>query len=317
MQLNAITRKSALAALMLLVAVLVAVAVRFSVVPFAFEQANSPFSERTLSIVVAMFLFLCGGVVEGKILPRSGLSKGYCTLPIPLYGVLACGIFLSPHTLTTAVTSFCFALAILLILRSLHSADEKDSLFFASLLLGVMVLLYPPSIVLALVLPLSVFILALSLRQFVIMLLGYALPLLAASYAMWYGGSGFWDLSHNVVQAVAMPRMGDISTIPYVAIVMLVAVVVVLLWGLVYALIRPDKMFMLTRIRRALHLFIWLFAMTLTIAFVPACDISVLAIIAIPVTILLSLVLSILPNNHSTIAYWVLLALFVLHLFVE
>ncbi len=317
MQLNTITRKSALAALMLLVAMLIATAVRFSVMPFAFEEANSPFSERTLSIVVAMFLFLCGGFVEGKILPRSGLSKGYCTLPIPLYGVLACGIFLSPHTLATAAVSFCFALAILLMLRSLHSADEKDSLFFASLLLGVMVLLYPPSIVLVLVLPLSVFVLALSLRQFAIMLLGYALPLLAASYVMWYGGSGFWDLSLNIFQSLMMPRMGDVLTIPYVAIVMVETVVVVLLWGLIYALIRPDKMFMLTRIRRALHLFVWLFVMTLAILFVPACDISVLAIIAVPATILLSLVLGILPNNHSTIAYWVLLALFVLHLFIE
>ena len=317
MQLNAITRKSALMAILLLVIILVTATVRYVVAPFEMELSDCEYRERILSIVLAVFLFLCCGIVEGKMLPRSGLSSGYCTLPMPLYGLLACGVFVAPDMLVTAATSLCFAVALHLLLRSLHSADEKDSVFFAAILLGVTVLLYPPCIVLAGVIPLAVLILALSLRQLSLMVVGYLLPLFGAFYAMWYRGDNFLQFGYNFVEALVAPQMGDVTNIPYLSILLTVAVATVLIWGGVYAVVRPDKMFMLSRVRRALHLFLWVSFLSMTMLLLPSCNLSVCAIIAVPVTILLSFVLSLLPNNHSTIAYWVLLAVFVLHLFVE
>ena len=317
MQLNAITRKSALMAILLLVAIIVAAAVRYAVAPFEMELSDSLFSERTISVVLAMFLFICCGIVEGKILPRSGLNNGYCTFPIPLYGLLACGIFVAPNTLATAVAALCFAVAMLLLLRSLHSAEEKDSVFFAAILLGSTTLLYPPCIVLVGVVPLAIFILALSLRQTLLIVVGYLLPLLGASYVVWYGGSSFWQFGQNLFEALILQQMDAVHNTPYVAIVMTAVVVVILLWGAIYTIIHPDKMFMLAHVRRALYLFLWVSLLSMTILLLPSCSLSVCAIVAVPITILLSFVLSLLPNNHSTIAYWVLLALFVLHLFVE
>ena len=316
MQLNAITRKSALLAIILLVAILVAAAVRYSLAPFEVELADSEFCERTISLVFAMFLFLCCGIVEGKMLPRSGLSKAYCTLPIPLYGVLACGLFVAPATLTTAAASFCFAMALHLLLRSLHNADEKDSVFFASMLLGVMVLLSPPTIVLAATIPIAIFVLALSLRQAILMIVGYVLPLFGASYAVWYRGGEFLEFSRNLCSSLLTPQIPTPGNVPYLLIVLVAVIVVILLWGAAYAMIRPDKMFLLARVRRALHLFLWVALLSLTMLLVPACNLSACAIIAVPTTILLSFVLGVLPNNYSTIAYWVILALFVVHLFV-
>ena len=317
MQLNAITRKSALMAILLLVAILVAVAVRYVVSPFELEVSDCEYRERIISIVLAIFLFLCGGIVEGKMLPRSGLSSGYCTLPIPLYGVLACGVFIAPNLLATAAASLAFAMAMHLLLRSLHSAEEKDSVFFAAILLGVTTLLYPPCVVLVGVIPLAVFILALSLRQLLLMATGYLLPLFGASYIIWYRGDDFLQFGHNLVDALSVPQIGEIATAPYMSVVLVVAIVAVLIWGGTYAIIRPDKMFMLARVRRALHLFVWVSILSITMLFIPSCSLSACAIISVPITILLSFVLTVLPNNHSTIAYWILLALFVVHLFVE
>ena len=110
--------------------------------------------------------------------------------------------------------------------------------------------------------------------------------------------------------------MGEISAFPYLAAVIAVAIVALLVWGGIYAAARPDKMFSLTRVRRSLHLFVWLFAVALSMLLIPSVDLSAIAVIAVPTTILLSFVLSLLPNNHSTIAYWVLLLLFVVHLVV-
>lgn len=317
MQLRTLTQKSALAAILLLVVTLVAAALRSRLNPFDIEVANSAYPERTISLVIAMILLFCGGFIEGKMLPRSGLNKGYNTLPIPLYGFLASGIFVAPHILSTATTSLCFALAIYLLLRSLHSADEKDSLFFASLLFGFMVLLYPPCIVFVAILIPAIFLLALSLRQIIIVIVGYLLPLFGASYYMWYIGDDFWAIGRNITEALTSPGMEAIDQLPYVGITLICSVAALLIGGLIYSFIRPDKMFMLTRVRRSLSLFIWILLVTSTIALFPACDLTIFALLAVPAAILLSFVLGILPNNQSAIAYWLLLLIFTIHLFVE
>ena len=316
MQLRAVTQKSALAAIMLLVVILITTAIRSRINPFELELANSAFYERTISLVMAMFLFFCTGIVEGKIFPRSGLNKSYSTLPIPLYGVLATGIFVAPNTLTAAAVSFCFALAIYLLLRSLHNAGEKDSLFFASFLCGGMVLLYPPCIVFIGILIPAIFLLTLSLRQIIIVIIGYLLPLFGASYYMWYRGDNFWMMSQNIANALFTPQMESVEQLPYAGIVLVCAAATLLIGGLIFSIIRPDKMFGLARVKRALSLFVWILLVTLTILAFPSCDLTLLAIVAVPASILLSFVLGILPSTQSTIAYWVLLLIFVVHLFV-
>lgn len=316
MHLNVITRKSAILALLLLVVMLVATAIRYTLAPFGMELANGVADGGMLSLVVAVLVLLYSGFIEGKMLARAGLSGAYCTLPMPIYGVLACGVFIAPDLLATAATSLCFAMALYLLLRSLHNADEKDSVFFASLLLGTTVLFYPPSVVLVAVIPIAIFTLALSLRQSLIMVVGYLLPILTASYISWYGGEPFIHFGEELFSSLLTSQMAPIGEIPYVAIAILASALVILVWGAIYALVSRSQASILTRVRRAIHFFLFVLLLSITMALVPACDLSALAIIAVPATILLSYVLEILPNNHSAIAYWVLLALSAIHLFV-
>ena len=317
MQLIAITRKSALPAILLLVVILVATTLRSHISPFALELENSIYRESAVISILSAFFFFCAGFVEGRMLPRSGLHKGYCALPIPLFGLLACGIFMPPNALAASSASLFFAIALYQLTRSLHVAGEKESVFVASMLLGATLLIYPPSIVLVGVLPIAILVLALSLQQVVLMIVGYLLPLFGASYIMWYCGSDFMLLSQNIIEYLAIPNMELGDKIPYFAILLVVAVVAILVWGGVYSIISAEKMFMLARIRRALHLFLWVSTLSLSMIAIPACDLSACAIIAVPITIMLSLSFELLPKNYSTISYWVLLLLFALHLFFE
>ena len=75
MQLRAFTQKSASAAILLLVVILITTAIRSRINLFDIEVANSIFPERIISLTAAMVLLLFGGIVEGKIFPRSGLNK--------------------------------------------------------------------------------------------------------------------------------------------------------------------------------------------------------------------------------------------------
>ena len=149
------------------------------------------------------------------------------------------------------------------------------------------------------------------------MVAGYALPLLAISYVFWYMGNGFWDAAINIFELLQRSHTAPIDHIPYLAIAIVAAVAVILIWGGIYAVAHPDKMFRLARVRRSLLLFVWITVLALTMLFIPACDITLIAIIAVPLATLLTFALNILPNNHSTIAYWLLLLLFIVHLFVE
>ena len=314
MQLNVITRKSAMMAILLLVAIVVASVVRYVHTPFELELADGAY--RGGSIALAAILLIYCGIIAGKMFSRSGLSAAYSTLSMPIYGVLACGVFVASNLLAAAAASLCFAVALSLLLRSLHNAEEKDSVFFASILLGTTALLYPPCVVLVAVLPIAIFTLALSLRQSMIMIVGYLLPIFVASYITWYGGEPFLHFGETLVASLCESQMSAVGSVPYLAIAIVVAVVAILLWGIVYSIISPSKAFTLTRVRRALHLFLWIFVFSLTMLLIPACNLSACAVIAVPATMLVSCVLDILPNNRSAIAYWALLALCATHLFV-
>ena len=315
MHLNALTRKSTMMALIVLVVMVVAAVFRRATAPFAIELANGEMGEVWRAIVAAI-LFIGCGAIEGRMLSRTGLTSGYSALPIPIYALLSCGIFLASNMLVSAVVSACFVVAIFLLLRSINSAGEKDSLFFAATLLGAMVPIYPPSILLAAVVPLSMLLLVLSVRQAVLMIVGYVLPLFAAAYVTWYGGAEFGAIFQDIITNLTTPKMGAITEIPYVALAMVAVVVCVLIWGAIYLTFNPGKLSRVTRARRSLHFFVWTSIIVVSMLFIPSCDLTIFSLLAVPVSILLGFMLGVLPNNPSTISYWILLALFVVHLFL-
>ena len=317
MQIDAITRKSSLLAMLLLLIIVVATLVRSRLAPYDTELAVSSFFERNISYIISALLILAGGLVAGRVFLHSGLNKGFCTLPIPLYGVVLCGIFVSPDILEYCTTSLVFAFAVLLLMRSLNNPEEKDSIFFGSLFLGTIPLLLPQGVALVAILPLMIFYFALSFRQIVLMVTGYILPLLTASYIAWYGGAEFWSVAESLWTQISRPDTSLFETLPIVACVMGAYIVGLLLFGAIYGVVKPDKMFLLARVRHSLYIMLFLFVVTVAMLAIPSSNIAVLSIVAVPTTIILSLVLSLLPRTISTIAYWLLLGLTILHLFIE
>lgn len=316
MHLEAISRKSIVVAIILLAVIVLAAVLRYWFAPYQVELADSGAHESVWLVIVAILLYLGNALLQGKALQRTGLCSGQCALPMPIYGLLACGVFVAPDMMASSVASICFALALYQLLRSLHNVEEKDSVFLAAMLLGVTTLFYPPCIVLSAVIPFAVFTLALSMRQALLMIVGYLLPLFAASYITWYRGGGFFDVCSNIYSGLVIPQMTEILEMPYLAITFLVTVALLFVWGSVRVIVRPSKTFMLARVRRAFYFYLTVLLCTLTMFLIPASDLSVCAIVAVPLTILLSFVLDVLPGAISTLAYWALLAMFFVHLFV-
>ena len=317
MQIDAITRKSSLPAILLFLLIVVGALIRATSNPLGVEVAEFPFRERTISFIIAAVVLCATSLVVGRLFMRTGLSKSFCTLPIPRFGILAYGIAVPPHLLASSVAATLLALALLLLCQSIENADERNAVFVGALLLGVMPLLNPTYITLLAVLPIVALLFALSARQIFIMVVGYLLPLCAASYVVWYGGGEITDVAENIIEQLSTPLDFNSATIPYGAIAIVVWCAVIVLWGVIYSIIKPNKMFLVARVRRTLYLFLLLTLLLAATAFIPYCGLSLLPVFGVVGAVLISFTLSLLPTRESTIAYWILLALFVVHLFVE
>ena len=317
MQIDAITRKSSLPAILLLVVVAVAALVRMTCAPYDMEIAESPFRERTISVICAFLLLLATSLAVGRLFMSTGLSKSFCTLPIPIFGILAWGVAVPPQILSSMVAAFVFAMTLLLLCRSINRTDERNSVFVGGVLLGTMPLFDPIFVILVVAIPLVALLFTLNMRQIFIAVVGYLLPLFLASYVVWYGGGDIDDVAANITARLTMPREFAITHIPFGAIVLSVWVVAMGVWGIVYAILKPNKMFLVARLRRTLYLFVLLAVVMAAMLFVPNCGLSLLPVAAVVGAVLISFVLSLLPTRDSTIAYWILLALFVAHLFIE
>lgn len=313
MQLNSITRNSSFMAMMLAVVIIIVAFVRYSISPFEVEIADSPYGDGAMARAAAAVMLAITALLTGRLASMSGAFKQMCTLSIPLYAVMACGVALSPDILAASVAGLMTLLGLLLMLRNLVVAGQKNAPFFGSLFFGVAALIYPPCIILGVVSAVSVLLLALSLRQAVISLAGWLLPLLMTSYVMWYMGSDFSTLAENFVDALSAPRI-RIESVPYGAMALVVVMAVVMVVG---AMAHVPQASSLVRMRRAISLLVVTMALLLATALLPGCGTALLPVVAVPASVLLAYSLYRIPNTLSIALYWLILVVAIIHIFLE
>lgn len=316
MRFDTITRKSGFWAILLSIIIVVIAIVRASLAPYSLEVAESPFSVRVITKIIAGTLFVISGIITGRLFIRIGLSKSYCTLPIPIYCLLACGVALSPNLLTSAIVAVIFALAMLMLTVAIERGDDINRLFIGSLLLGALPLVSPNCIALGAIVIIAAILFTPPPKQFIAMVAGWLLPLCAASYIMWYLGEDILSLFRNLWQSISHNH-AELQRVPYGAIAILTTILATLVWGFTLLIYKRNETLMLARIRRQLRLFFAVAVIAILMLFLPNYTLMPLSIIALPLSILLGFILSATPTNSSTIAYWLLLVITFIHLFIE
>ena len=192
-----------------------------------------------------------------------------------------------------------------------------NRLFLGAFLLGVLPLIEPSCILLAAIILVVALFFTISFRKIVAMVAGWVLPIAAASYVMWYRGDSIFALAVNMWQDITTSTYATIAHIPYGAIILAVTALAILGWGFIYLTVKRSEALILVRIRRQLRFFAATSIIALAMLLLPDRSLTTAAIVASPLAILLSFILSATPTNSSTIAYWTLLAITVVHLFVE
>ena len=141
--------------------------------------------------LAAGFMILFTGMCTGRIAIRYNLYGVSTCLPIPLYAVVACGIFSGGNYLTAFAASMLLALAAKNYCRSYCNGYGFDAIFRASLYLGLLPLVYAPATPLVLILPLAILLFKRTFREAVVAAAGLILPLLTACYVSWGSGAEF------------------------------------------------------------------------------------------------------------------------------
>lgn len=301
----------------LLLSLLIAVGayVRLTLNPMPIELAESAFLPRWAECIASVLLLVATSLVVGRISVKMGAFRGFTALPIPIYAIVACGIVATPNALTASVAAFVSALGVMLILRAYDNFGDKNSVFFAGLMFGLSAIVYPPCVVYLLLLIVAVVQSPLNWRQSVVGLVGWLLPIFTASYCSWYAGNDFKDVAWALYDSLAISENSfPLTPFPIVAAIQTALLAMLFLYGVVQ--IVANRYTMLVKARKAMTFEMLAFATLMGSLLIPACGITILPSLAIPVATILAFAFEKLPSPISNFLYWgVLLATF-LHLFL-
>ena len=320
MRINSITRQSGMLATLLLLLTAAAEYLRMMLAtPHAMEVAGCVASASWIWSACTVILLAVTGVIVGRTATQSGIFRNFCTLPIPIFGIVACGIFVSPDMYASSVAALCVAVGLSLFIRTLSRPDEKDSVFFGSMLFGIALLLYPPCIVFAALLPFMALISFQSWRKIIIAAIGYLLPFAAVSYIGWYFGGGIGDTADAIAEwfepfryATAHYHMHE--RFPVMATAVGAAIALLIIAGSI--LRRMDSGNTLVKVEKSTHIISAVLVLAAAAFAIPRCTVAILPVVAVPAAILAAATLDRIKVVTSTVIYWIILLLTAVHLFI-
>lgn len=253
--------------------------------PISAFQHGHPTSSRLLALLCLLYT----GLSLGRLSVRYNLYAGSCYLTIPLFGMAACGIVCSPEYLTQYLSALLLALSFKHFCLAFRNGYGFNSLFRASLYLGVLCLVSTPAVPLLLLMPLAVFLFRRTLRELIVALFGLLLPAFALCYIAWALGNPFGapitEIFTDMYTHTGLPE--DPSN-NFHTIAPLLTAGVLLLLTLTAQIIQLQNMYAVSHKARLILVFgICTFFLSLATLFLPGSFPSTVAFAAVPAALLL------------------------------
>ncbi len=321
-----LTRQPLLMALLTLLAMWVALWLRKTGLLFGPEAIEAPATllgtwihdlqvawPRT-SWVLWGVLHTMAALTLGRIGLRHNLYTGSSLLAIPLYGVVACGIFLGNDYLMGAIAGLLMARIVRHYASSYRNGYAFNALFRGSLYLGLLPLLYAPALPLILLLCIIVTLFQRTLREWIVAFCGLLLPIAALCYLHWaFGGEllapalQIWE---GISHATPLALFHDSSVVLVLQLLVLLAAV---LWALFYYL--SDIYVATSKARAILTSIVWLFLLSLVSLFLPGATVTSFPLLAVPTVLLLPFLFVRLERRIANGLYLIILLMTLLRLF--
>ena len=244
----------------------------------------------------------------GRLTVRYGLYASPTCLAIPLYGFVACGVYVASDTLSTAVASWLFVRSMRNFCAAFRNGYTFNATFRAALYLGLLPLVSVAALPLPVLIVPAVFCFKRTLRECAVALFGLLLPVAATCYVGWAAGDGFLAPLEGMAAAFLTPsgyRLFDGMspfTLAYAGLLLFLT-----LWSVFSFFVDFFGMGIRQRAVLCFALFALFFCGGLFAA--PCATVSVLALAAVPVSVLMPLVF---VRIHKTCSLTLYAALFVL-----
>ncbi len=269
----------------------------------------------TIAAWLAAMLLLVAGWFIGQVVKVRDLYFVKTTITIPLYGIIACGVFISEDSLLAAIVSLLLVLAMRNFYSSFRNGYSFSPLFFGSMALGIIPLLYAPSLLLMLLMPLSVIVFKRSAREAIVAIVGLLLPAATICYITWGMGGEFLQPVETTLATALMTSgyrlfghlsLGSAMIICYLLSLVLSAIF--FCWINIYS--------MGTRARYITIFNMCAFVLSLSALAAPAGTTTSFGLVAVPAAMMIPAMLVRLKASAANLLYLILLLLFTLHLFI-
>ncbi len=144
-----------------------------------------------LAAIIASTLILFSAVWLGQIISAQNILNTNTTIHIPLLGVMLWVATLNPEYLRSALIILFVVRAMGSLLHSAHNTMTSAPLFNASLSISLLPLIYAPAVLLWAMLPIILIFMAITLREWLIAIVGVILPAAGVVYIFWFFGGEF------------------------------------------------------------------------------------------------------------------------------
>lgn len=322
-----LVRRSPLANLLSLAVIIAAATLRAQLNPYHAETfADTPAffgnmlaqwqeSHPVAALCTACIVWFAAGWVTGLVVRVRELYFVRTTITIPIYGITACGIFCAHDFLAAAIASLLFAFAMRACFDSFRDGYGFSHIFFGSMCLGLLPMLYAPAVTLLLMMPLAVMLFKRSAREAIVAVAGLIFAPLAVCYINWGAGGQFLQPVAQSIEALTLVSgyrfFGAVGAGAAVMSCVLLAMV------LGAAFISSANVYSMNSRARFITLYnLCAFAVAVSTLALPSSTASAFGLIAVPTAVAIPAMLMQIRSQAANAIYGVLVILFILHLFI-
>lgn len=245
----------------------------------AFLAGHSGWAAVLRFVLVAMTAFSLSRIVI-----RHSIYIEKTFLPALFYLVVAMGLGYTLRTPLAAGVAWLLVTALDGLVLSHRSAEQFGSFFQAAVALGAMPLLYAPTVVFVVLLPVGFVLFRQQWRGVVAALIGYLFPMALCCYVGWGMGGDFLAPAERLAAIVQTPAPAALATFGPGEWMLAVLMTGATLWSLVlYSL---QYKLQRSRTKRGTTLLVWTAIAAAALVALPCRSVDMLPIVAVPVAAL-------------------------------
>lgn len=313
-------------ALTALIAIVAASYVRFAVAPFDNELSTAgivpPLAEYLseleaacpiVSLAVSALMTVFTGMIIGQTGGRFRLYSTQTFIAMPLFGLVACGIFIPCDTLSASLSALLASLTLKYLCRGYWRERDLSSMLYAGLSTGLLMLTSVAGVAYLLGAVLAIFILSFSTRELFVLIVAVMLAPALCCYAVWAMGGDFLAPLFRIWDSVSVEAGGEAFGCDAVCALTLCGLVM-FVYVSSSALFLANRFMVAIKARAILSYNIVLSMLCVALFALPSATVSCLAVAAVPMSAIMPVFFIRERENLSAWIYVSLWIVFVLHL---